>query len=90
MSVRAIPASPPTPADTVLELEYFCVGGMPSFAIVPGPPFGMTSSRQLPPLGHSETWSTYASRISTAKSPLPTGWKELRLELPLPAGRSSR
>jgi hypothetical protein len=78
----------PTPADTVIELEYFCVGGMPSFPVIPGPPFDKASSRQLPPLGHSETWSTYASRISTARTPLPGGWKELRIDLPLPADRT--
>jgi len=88
MSIRAIPASTPTPADTVIELDYFCVGGMPSFVATLGPPFAPTSSRQLPPLVHSETWNTYASRISTAATPLPDGWKELRLDLPLPKDRN--
>lgn len=88
MSLRAIPASTPTPADTVIEFDYFCVGGIPTFAATPGPPFAHALTRQLPPPGHSETWSTYASRIATAGSPLPDGWKELRLDLPLPKDRN--
>ena len=88
MSVRAIPASPPALADNVIEFEYFCIGGVPSFAILPGPPFKAVTARHLPAIGHSETWSTYASRISTATNPLPAGWKEIRLDLPLPADRT--
>lgn len=87
-SIRALPTSPPTPADNVIEFEYFCIGGVPSFAVLPGPPFKEAASRQLPALGHSETWSTYASRVATAKSPLPPAWKELQINLPLPADRT--
>lgn len=36
MSVRATPAAPPGPGNGVLEMEYFCVGGVPSFATLAG------------------------------------------------------
>ncbi|MEO5916531.1 MAG: DUF5722 domain-containing protein [Luteolibacter sp.] len=85
MSIRATPATPLTSADEVLELEYFCAGGVPSFAALPGPPFEAKTARYLPALGHSETWTRYSARIAPQGKPLPTGWKELRFDLPLPA-----
>ena len=87
MSVLVTPATPPAPADQVLDLEYFCAGGVPSFAALPGPPFEARTARQLPAFGHSETWSAYATRIALPDKPLPAGWTRLRLDLPLPAGR---
>jgi hypothetical protein len=84
MSVLATPASVPAAAVRVLEFEYFCAGGVPSFAILPGPPYLAKTSSQLPGIGHSETWTTYAARIA---NPLPADWKNLRIDLPLPAGR---
>jgi hypothetical protein len=87
MSLRMTPQAAPGPADQVLEFEYFCAGGMPSFAVLPGPPFLAATSRQLPALGHSETWTTYSSRIATASNPLPKEWKQLRLDLPIPPDR---
>lgn len=87
MSVRATPAAPPVTENGVLEFEYFCAGGVPSFALLPGPPFEAKTARMLPALGHSETWSTYAARIAPPGKPLPEGWRELRLDLPLPADR---
>lgn len=86
MPVLAKPAKVP-PANPVLEFEYFCVGGAPSFAVLPGPPFEARTARWLPALGHSETWTTYSARTAPAGKPLPDGWKELRLDFPLPAGR---
>lgn len=88
MSVRATPATAEIPPDPVLEFEYFCAGGVPTFAILPGPPYQAKTSRMLPAIGHSETWSTYAARIAPQGRPLPAGWKDLRMDLPLPAGRS--
>ena len=85
MSVRATPGAPPSPADLVLEFEYFCAGGVPSFAVLPGPPFVAASARRVPALGHSETWTAYASRLASRENPLPTGWKQLRFDLPLAA-----
>ncbi len=87
MSVRATPATEEIPADPVLEFEYFSAGGVPSFAVLPGPPHEAKTSRVLPAIGHSETWSTYAARLAPQGRPLPAGWKDLRLDLPLPAGR---
>lgn len=87
MSVLATPAGTPGPADQVLELEYFCAGGVPTFAVLPGPPFEAKTARYLPALGHSETWSRYAARIAPPGKPLPAGWTKLRLDLPLPADR---
>lgn len=84
--VFAIPKSPPAPTDTVLELEYFCVGGVPAFAALPGPPFQGATARRLPAFGHSETWSAWSARLDEGK-PLPAGWRQLRLDLPMPAGR---
>lgn len=41
----------------------------------------------MPALGHSETGMTYAARLATPATPLPAGWQELRLDIPLAAGR---
>lgn len=87
MPVLATPASAPGPKERVLEFEYFCVGGSPAFAILPGPPFEAKTSRMLPAISHSETWTTYAARIEPPDKPLPSGWAQLRLDFPLPAGR---
>jgi len=87
MSVLATPATPPGAADQVIELEYFCAGGVPTFAVLPGPPYQAETARYLPALGHSETWSRYAARIAAPDKPLPAGWTTLRLDLPLPADR---
>jgi hypothetical protein len=87
MSVRAIPAAAPAADETVIEFEYFCAGGVPSFAALPGPPFEAATARWLPALGHSEAWASYATRIAPAGKPLPSGWTQLRFDLPLPADR---
>jgi len=84
--VFATPVATPAATDTVLELEYFCVGGVPGFAVLPGPPFQAATARNLPPLGHSETWSSWSARLDAGK-PLPQGWKQLRLDLPMPKER---
>ena len=70
-----------------MEFEYFCAGGVPAFALLPGPPFQAKTARMLPAIGHSETWSTYAARIAPPGKPLPEGWRELRMDLPLPKDR---
>ena len=87
LSIRAIPATPPTAADQVLELEYFCAGGVPPFAALPGPPFEAKTARMFPEMGHSETWTSYATRLTQPGLPLPAGWQQLRFDLPLPADR---
>lgn len=87
MSVRAIPIAPPGAADLVLEMEYFCAGGLPAFAALLGPQFTAKESRQLPALGHSETWSRYATKIAPPGKPLPQGWAQLRFDFPLAADR---
>ena len=51
------------------------------------PPFSAAAARWLPPLGHSEAWTSYATRIAPAGKPLPSGWTQLRFDLPLPADR---
>jgi len=85
MSIRATPATLPGPADLVLEMEYFCAGGVPAFAALPGPPFEAKTARMLPEIGHSEAWTTYTARISPKGKPLPSDWKELRFDFPIPA-----
>ncbi len=87
MSIRATPVSAPRPEDLVLEFDYFCAGGVPSFAALPGPPFEAKTARWLPAIGHSETWTTYTARIAPAGKPLPADWKLLRLDLPMAAER---
>ncbi|QJE98950.1 DUF5722 domain-containing protein [Luteolibacter luteus] len=87
MSVRATPQGQPQPGDLVLEMEYFCAGGVPGFTLLPGPPFEAKTARPSPPLGHSETWSRYAARIAPPGNPLPENWQQLRLDLPLPKDR---
>lgn len=85
MSVRANPTGPVGADDLVLEMEYFCAGGVPDFALLPGPPFEAKSARHLKAIGHSETWSSYTARIAPEGKPMPQGWTQLRLDLPLPA-----
>lgn len=87
MSVLATPASSPAATARVLEFEYFCAGGVPTFAVLPGPPFLGKTARYLPAVGHSEAWTPYAARIETSAKPLPADWKNLRIDLPLPSGR---
>ncbi len=88
ISLLATPGSPPPAGDLVLEFEYFCAGGVPEFAVLPGPPFEARTARKLPPAGHSEAWTTYVARLNPPDKPLPETWKQLRLDLPLPAGRT--
>lgn len=87
MSVRATPAAPPAADEQVLELEYFCAGQVPTFEVLPGPPFEAKTARMLPALGHSETWKTYVAQLAPDGKPLPGGWTQLRFDLPLPADR---
>jgi hypothetical protein len=86
MSVLATPAQPPARHPLVLEFEYFCIGGVPAFAVLPGPPYEARSHRRLPAIGHSEAWSPYAAPLDPPDKPMPEGWKSLRLDLPIPAG----
>lgn len=87
MPVLAVPANAPPTGPLVLEFEFFCIGGVPAFHVLPGPPFQSATARKLPAIPHSEAWSLYRARINPEKSPLPLGWKNLRLDLPLPADR---
>lgn len=86
MSVLATPAQPPSQQPLVLEFEYFCVGGVPEFAVLPGPPYEARTHRRLAAIGHSEAWSPYAAPLDPPDKPLPGGWKNLRVDLPIPAG----
>ena len=85
--LRATPRAKPRVDELVLEMEYFCAGGVPDLAVVPGPPFEAITAFRLPPIGHSETWSSYVARIPPAGKPLPENWQQLRLDLSLPEGR---
>lgn len=87
MSLRAVPQQAPGADDLVLEIEYFCAGGVPEFAVLPGPPFEAKTARYLPEIGHSETWSRYAAKVALRDKPLPAGWQQLRFDLPLAADR---
>jgi hypothetical protein len=82
MSVRGTPAGAMASGAQVLEMEYFCAGGVPDFPVLQGPPFEAKTATWLPAIGHSEVWSSYRARLKLAEGP-----KELRLDLPLPAGR---
>lgn len=88
MGLIATPATAPGEKDTVIELEYFCLGGVPKFSVISGPPFDVAASRMLPAMGHSEGWTSYTARIAPEGKTLPEGWKQLRLELPLKPGQS--
>ncbi len=89
MSILAVPATPPPAAGgLVIEFEYFCVGGVPGFAILPGPPFEAETAFQLPPISHSEAWTTYVAKLDIPESPLPPGWRQLRIDLPLADDRT--
>ena len=83
MSVRATPTTAVPAGNLVLEMEYFCAGGMNSFAVLPGPPFDSKTARYLPALGKSETWSPYVAALVQPGKPLSAGWTVLRLDLPL-------
>jgi len=74
-------------AEPVIEFEYFCAGGLQNFGIIAGPPFSAESRRMMPPLGHSEAWTPYAALLASDENPLPEGWKQLRLDIGLPADR---
>ncbi|MCP5533620.1 MAG: hypothetical protein H7A49_14320 [Akkermansiaceae bacterium] len=71
----------------VLEFEYFSTSRVKSFALLAGPPFESAAARYLPEIGHSETWSTYAARTEPPGKPLPSGWQQLRIDLPAESGR---
>lgn len=86
-SILATPAAAVGKGSWVLEMEYFCAGGVPTFAVLSGPPFVSNEARYLPALGHSETWSRYAARLNPPARPLSAGWRELRLDLPLEPDR---
>ncbi len=85
-SSNAVRASPETTAgdgNWVLEMEYFCLGGVESVTINLGPPFDIQAARSLPALGNSEVWSPYVARLNSTEKPMVAGWKELRIELQL-------
>lgn len=84
-SLLAVPAAPPPGGALVLEFEAFCVGGVAAFAVLPGPPFEARTHRRLPAIGHSESWTPYAARLNPEGHPLPEGWRQLRLDLPIAA-----
>ena len=86
-SIIATPPKPKNGQNLVLSMDYFCIGGMPTYAILPGPPFEAKTARYLPELTHSEAWTPYVARLSQPGKPLPAGWNAVRLDLPLPAGR---
>lgn len=86
MSALATPAQATATGPLVLEFEYFSVGGVPAFAVLPGPPYEARTHRRLPAIGHSEAWSPYAAPLDPPDKPMPAGWKSLRLDLQIPAG----
>jgi hypothetical protein len=86
-SLLAVPDSPPPGGPLVLEFEAFCIGGVPGFTVFPGPPFEAGTRQSLPAIGHSETWTPYAARLHSGGSPWPGEWRQLRIDLPLPADR---
>ncbi len=73
--------------DLVLEWEYFCEGGVKTFACLAGPPFEPKSAQFLPAMGHSEVFSSYRALISRADKNLPDQWSSLRLDLKLEEGQ---
>lgn len=87
MSVLATPGGAIPAGNLVLEMEYFCAGGVTSFAVLPGPPFDSKTARYLPAFGNSETWSPYVAALVQPGKPLPKGWSQLRLDLPLKPDR---
>ncbi len=90
MGVLATPASAATPEHSVIEFEYFSLGTVDAFDLLPGLPFDERLAVKMPALGHSEGWTTYSAPIATAGKPLPEGWQQLRLELPLKEGQVLR
>ena len=84
-SLRAIPSELAKEGNWVLEMEYFCVGGVPSFAVLFGPNFESKQARYIPAIDHSETWRLYTARLCPPNQPLPAGWTQLRFDLPLKA-----
>ena len=80
-SIRVLPATPVDEGNWVLELEYFCLGGVDTVTAIPGPPFETRMARSLPAMGHSETWSPYNARLGPQTRRSPGAWKERRLDL---------
>lgn len=83
ISLHADPATPPPANSTVLEFDYFCLGNIPRFAVIPGPPFNAETARWSDPLGHSEAWTPHRVRLALPDNPLTANWKRLRLDLPI-------
>jgi hypothetical protein len=56
MSLLATPEAAVADGPLVLEFEAFCVGGVPAFAVLPGPPYQAETHRRLAAIGHSDGW----------------------------------
>lgn len=67
----------------VLEFDYFCLGGVPRFAVIPGEPFESKNVRWSNPLGHSEGWTPHRIRLNKKGLPLPPNTKHFRFDLPI-------
>lgn len=78
---------PVDPSHNVLELEYFCAGGLDSFSIRPGSESDKPERPSHGPLGHSETWSDFKTRIIPPGEKAAEKWSTLHIDLPLPPGR---
>lgn len=67
----------------VLEFDYFCLGEIPRFAVIPGEPFESKNVRWSEPLGHSETWTPHRIRLTKRNHPLATDTQRFRFDLPV-------
>lgn len=88
LAVLATPVMPPSANHKVIELEYFCLGGINDVVLTPGPAFDQAHSQKLPPISHSEGWTSYSARIHPDGDSLPDGCTQLRIELALKADQS--
>jgi len=80
-------STPVSDPSSVLEFEYFCIGGIASPTAMVGPGDDSKSEqavvRKLEPLEHRETWSRYATQLNPQDQASPSDWSQFRLELPL-------
>lgn len=72
----------PDKDDRILQLQYFCVGGLENFHGYHGPPISESSRLNLPKLPIAEGWREYTADLrSVHPSPLPKSSSRFRFDL---------
>lgn len=67
-SIQIVPQSAIGSGDWVIELEYFCVGGVEQVTVTTESANGSSGSQTLEPLGHSEAFRPYIAKIEQTEA----------------------